>query len=509
MSNAKQRRAQRRDTAAAPVVRDGLANVVAGLGNGRDKMSYTEWTMPRVLDRQTLSNMYRSSWLAKKIINLPAEDMTRAWREFNFDDNPETTEDEAKDGAQAMCDAELKFQLQAKVQKAVQWARLFGGASILLGVGNPNDYSKPLDVERIKKGDLKFMITLDRWTLIPTGQIVWDITDSAFGQPEYYTIAANQGSKAAIGAVKIHHSRVVRFLGQELPFLDAIAQTGWGDSELQHVYDTLTGRDTTTAAIATMVFEANVDVVKAPELASMLSTSEGEAMLLKRFQSAALLKSFNRMLLLDGAEDYDKKSNAFSGLDAIMREFRAEVSGAADIPVTRLFGTSVGGLNATGDNEIRNYYDSINAKQEAQLRPALDKIDAVLMRSELGVVPEDVSYTFCPLWQMSDKEKADVQKVRADRDKVYFDMGVITEGVVARQLKQDGTYPAMTEEDVSLAEELAAALEEQRMNPPDPAALPAPGAPGEDPNADPVAAKNVGEEETPPAAPGKAGKAKP
>lgn len=482
MANSKQRRVHRRDTgdlATAPAPgrrsRDGLENMMAGLGTGRDKMAYTAWSAPRVLERQTLSNMYRSSWLAKKIVNLPAEDMTRAWREFSFDDNPETTDDEAADGQRRVEQAEKKFSLRDKVTTALQWGRLYGGASILMGVGKPQDYDKPLDVERIKKGDLKFMLVLDRWMLVPTGQFVWDITDPAFGQPEFYTIATPQTGKNLAGNVRIHHSRVVRFLGQRLPHIDSLQQNGWGDSELQHSYDTLTGRDTITAAIATMMFEANVDVLKAPELNSMLSTNEGEALLTKRFQLAAMMKSFNRMLLLDGTEEYDKKQNSFAGLDSIMREFRAEVSGACDIPVTRLFGTSVGGLNATGDNEIRNYYDSISAKQEANLRPQLDQIDAVLFRSEGIGDPADMCFTFCDLWQMSEKERAEIGKLNMERDKGYFDMGVMTEGIIAKQLKADGTYTVMTTEDVDLAVELS-----QAMPPPEEenAANPAPNANG-------------------------------
>ena len=88
----------------------------------------------------------------------------------------------------------------------------------------------------------------------------------------------------------------------------------------------------------------------------------GEAVLTKRFQVAALLKSFNRMLLLDGTESYEKKQNSFANLDKVIQQFMIDVSGAADIPMTRLFGTSATGMNATGDNDVRNYYDMVSAK---------------------------------------------------------------------------------------------------------------------------------------------------
>lgn len=167
------------------------------------------------------------------------------------------------------------------------------------------------------------------------------------------------------------------------------------------------------------------------------------------------MKSFNRTLLLDADEDYEKKSNAFSGLDKVMQQFMVDVSGAADIPMTRLFGQSAGGLNATGDNDVRNYYDMVSAKQEAEVRPQLDYLYQILVRSELGSMPDDFRFDFNPLWQVSATEQATIDKTNADRDKVYLDAGVVTEGLVAKELKERGTYRNMTDEDVELAEELA------------------------------------------------------
>lgn len=449
MANSAQRRKARR--AAGQTTSDGLTNVVAGLGTSRDKAAYSEYSYINPLDRQTLENMYRGSWLAKKIVNIPAEDMTRAWRTCMFDD--ETVGDPAIDNQFDYEEAERKFGIRAKVNAALRWSRLYGGSVLLLGVGDPKTYDKPLDVEKVKKGDLRFVMPMDRWLCISTGMFDYsDISSDNFGMPEYYTVAQAQN-------LRIHHSRVIRFVGDELPWYASLQNQRWGDSVLQVVYDTLRGRDTITAAIATMMFESNVDVVKVDGLSDMLGTQDGEAAITKRFQLAAMMKSFNRMLLLEGGEEYDKKSNTFSGLDAIVREFRAEVAGAADVPVSRLFGISASGLNATGDNEVRNYYDMVASRQEAHLRPALEKLDEVLLRHTFGTVPEDYRFEFKPLWQLSDKEKADTEKVRADRDKTYYDMGVLSEGAIARELKESGTYKTMTEEDVELAEELAEQLE--------------------------------------------------
>ena len=127
---------------------------------------------------------------------------------------------------------------------------------------------------------------------------------------------------------------------------------------------------------------------------------------------------------------------------------------------TRLFGTSATGMNATGDNDVRNYYDMVSAKQEAELRPQLEYLYEVLVRSELGYMPEDFRFDFNPLWQLSETKQATVEKTRAERDQVYLNAGVVTEGLVARELKERGTYRNMTDDDIELAEELSKPMDE-------------------------------------------------
>lgn len=462
---AKKREVKTADAALAMTrqpVGDGLENVVAGLGTDRDKRSYSVWADPRILTRQELENMYRGSWLAKKIVNAVADDMTREWLHVTFDgEELGTTIDQA----------EKRFALKRKTNEALKWSRLYGGAVIIIGTRDRN-LAKPLDVKNVRKGDLRYLHVVDRWRLSPAGSLNRDLESPNFGMPDSYVLAES--------TVQVHHTRVLRFNGEKLPYFAWLRNAMWDDSVLQHVMDSLMNCDTTTQAIATMMFESNVDVVKSEGLADVLARKDGEAVLTKRFQVAALLKSFNRMLLLDGTESYEKKQNSFANLDKVIQQFMIDVSGAADIPMTRLFGTSATGMNATGDNDVRNYYDMVSAKQEAELRPQLEYLYEVLVRSELGHMPEDFRFDFNPLWQLSETEQATVEKTRAERDQVYLNAGVVTEALVARELKERGTYRNMTDDDIELAEELSKPMDENGEVGKTPGAKPPDGGEGGD-----------------------------
>ncbi len=247
---------------------------------------------------------------------------------------------------------------------------------------------------------------------------------------------------------------------------------------LQPALDAIRDYDFTKAGIASMVKDANVDIMGVDGLYDMLSTADGEAQLTKRFTSAATLKSFNGMLLTDKErEQWQQKTIAFAGVNDVLDKFMSDVAGAADVPITRLFGRSPGGLNATGDSDSTNYENHVAAKQRTHLRPPLKVLFEVLARSTLGRLPENFDFTFRPLSQMSSTERATIQKTNADRDKIYVDLGVLTEGAIARQLKDDNVYSTLEEEDVEMAEELALQ--------PEPG--PAPGVP-----AAPAAAKKPG-----------------
>lgn len=435
-------------------VADGLENAVAGLGGYRDKMSYNSWELPRALGRFELENMYRGSWLARKIVDIPADDMTREWRHVVFDGDDE----KAAKINQSVAKAERKFGLKDKVNTALKWARLYGGALIIIGTKDGmRDPSLPLIPEAVKKGDLKYLQVLDRWRVSPDSVLTKDITSPNFGLPEHYIVADSH--------VKIHWSRVLRFNGAKLPHFAWLQNAMWDDPILTGIMDALANREVSTKGVATMLFEANVDVISGAGISDMLAMKGGEEKLIRRFQAAATMKSFNRTLLLDKEETYEKKSNQFSTLDKIMQEFMTDVSGASDIPITRLFGQSPAGLSSTGESDTRNYYDGLAGKQETDIRPQLEYLDEILMRSELGNMPDDFEFDFCALWQTSDLDQSTIEKNRADRDKIYLDLGVLHAGNVARELKDRGTYKTITDEDVELVNELSQPIDGDPQDP--------------------------------------------
>jgi hypothetical protein len=56
----------------------------------------------------------------------------------------------------------------------------------------------------------------------------------------------------------------------------------------------------------------------------------------------------------------------------------------------------------------------VSADQELIIGPAMEVLDEVFIRHVLGNRPEDVSYEWNPLKQMTDKEKSEIRRMDAD-----------------------------------------------------------------------------------------------
>ncbi|MQV24208.1 DUF1073 domain-containing protein [Sinorhizobium meliloti] len=447
-------------------VRDSLTNLVSNLGTSRDKAAATFYSMPMLSDEELL-HAYRGAWLPRKIVDIPAFDSIRAWRDWQA----------KKPQIEAIEAEEKRLNVMGKLLETRIKARLWGGAAMVIGTGD-QDLTQPLDVERIGKGGLKYLTVMTRRHLT-AGEIDRDPASEWYGKPKIYQLNSADGAQ-----VEIHPSRLVIFNGSQQPDEDIVTTTyaGWGDSVLLSVVDAIKQADGTAANIASLVFEAKVNVIRIPDFMQNLGDERYRAKILERYTLAATAKGINGDLLLDKEEEYEQKTANFATLPDVLMSFLQIVSGAADIPATRLLGQSPAGMNATGESDLRNYYDRLQAMQTVEMTPAMARLDECIIRSALGSRDPDIYYEWAPLWGMSEKEKAEVFKTKADAARQLVGSGtgqeIIPRDAVSDALVntfiEDGSLPgldAAIEEYGKLAEqdpdddEVAAAAAAQQTPP--------------------------------------------
>ncbi len=132
------------------------------------------------------------------------------------------------------------------------------------------------------------------------------------------------------GALQLHPSRVVRFLGNAWPD-PTVGASVWSDSVLLALYDAIHAVALTTAGATSLMHEAKVDIVTVPNLSEHLSSADTTAQLSARFAYAAAMKSINNLLLLGDGETWARQSVDFAGLPEMAHTFLQVAAGPADI----------------------------------------------------------------------------------------------------------------------------------------------------------------------------------
>ena len=410
---------------------DSLRSVVSGLGDPmRDKMALTTYGF-QMLDEIQIANIYRSNWMGRKAVDIPALDAVRKGRDW-----------QAEQKQIELIEAEQnRLGFWKKLLEVLIKARLWGGAALYIGTGD-NDLASPLAPERIKKGGVRYLTVLGRRDLA-AGEIDQDVMSEFYGKPAYYEVTGVNS------LVRIHPSRFALFVGaaQADAFLNGGINQGWGDSVLEAMYAAMKNADATAANIASLVFEANVDVFRIPDFMASLADPTYSQRLLDRFMLAATAKGINRALILDKDEEYDRKTISFATLPDVMQQFIQQFCGAADIPMTRFLGTAPSGLGSNGDHSMANYHDRIASTQSLEITPALYRLDECLIRSALGSRPPEIFYTWAPLEQMSEKEQAEIGKMNAETAEILDRTGLFTKPelrtVVGNQFIESGFYPGL------------------------------------------------------------------
>ena len=411
---------------------DGYSNAAAFLGESSPLMaSGTFIRSGLTMQSELLTTTYRVSWLAKRIIDMPSEDMTRAWYKL-------TTSLPASE-LNVLKKLEAVHSVKQEITNAIRWGRLYGGSIALMVIrGEEDKLDQPLDMDMLLPDCFQGLLVLDRAQGIsPSLSLVTDLDDPDFGLPEYYTVDLDLED---VRSVNIHHSRVLRFIGRELPRMETIRENYWGASELEHIWEELQKRSAASANIAQLIFQANVTTLKMGDLGGNLAggSDRMKEAVLQTLQAENRLRTSYGLQIMSADDSMENHSYSFAGLSDIYESFMMDMAGAAEIPATKLFGRSPQGLNATGEADLRNYYDMIAQMQERILRPALEKLLPVMAVSCWGYVPEDFEIVFEPVMTSSPAERAElVQKMSGDVIEGYK-CGLFTREQAIAELKSRG-----------------------------------------------------------------------
>lgn len=426
--------------------RDGWENLLTGVADmNRDKREAAR-PISRLLTYEGARSLWRSDDTAALIVEKPADDMTRKGFDVQIkaeagDPNGASTAHEIKE---ATDDALKTLGAKVKFRDALRYARAYGGGGILIGLNDAAglaDLIKPVNetairsIDYLTSFDVRELQVLDYYSnpLAPK-----------FGEPRIFRINPRAlGIGSSVGVIDVHESRILRFMGPITSRDDVLYNQGWGDSVLGRVFEVIRDYGLSWSGAAALIQDFAQAVYKIKGLAAAVA-QDREQTVIKRIKLMDLSRSYLRGIALDAdGEDFERKPTPMAGLPEVLDRFVNRLAQAGRFPVSMITGQSPAGLNATGTENTRYYYDWIASEQETEVTPPAQKLVRYLFLAKQGptrgTVPDAWSIVHRPLWQLDAKTEADKRLANAQADAVYLSNGVITPEEARKRFEGD-TY---------------------------------------------------------------------
>lgn len=416
----------------------GYQNVLTRYNTKNDSSTAYTYSAEGPVSDLELTEQYMENGLFATIIDEPAEEAVKHGYDFSLNDT---------DVEEFISDELDRLDWEDKAATAIKWARLYGGAVIVMLVDDGCDIDELLDwdcveaVEELRVYE-RAIVEPDQTSLYSYNPEKVRRRGSKFQEPEFYWI------NSQYGRFRVHESRCLIFRNGKLP------ETGFysvyqffGIPEHLRIQHAL--RETVLShSFSVRMLERCVQAVhKMKNLSNMLLTPDGEDKVLKRMELIDLARSILSSIVIDSeGEEYDFKSMPLAGVKDIIDSTCNMLSAVTHIPQTILFGRSPAGENSTGESDMENYYNYVGKIQKMMLKKNLRVLLDLVFECgrKSGDIKEVPAYKvgFVPLWSLSEAEQANVDAIKATTEQtkaataqIYVDMQALDVSEVREGLK--------------------------------------------------------------------------
>lgn len=422
---------------------DGYSNMLNKYGTTQDNSTAYQYNAEPFADDMELTRLYEGNGLFTKIIDRPSEEAVKHGLDIDFGD---------KDISEYVDERLDDLDFEDKFATAEKWARLYGGAIIVMLVDDGRGLDDPLDFRNARS--IEELMVFERAVVQPDYTALYNFNfidpgrrHAPFGEPEYYMVFSTYGY------FRVHRSRCLVFRNGRLPEQTSNAlYRFWGVPEYVRIKRAL--RECITShEDGVKLLERSVQAIyKMKNLSNLLSTEDGENKAIQRLQVIDMARGILNSIAIDvDGEDYDFKTLQMSGVKDVIDATCNMLSAVTNIPQTILFGRSPSGMNSTGESDMENYYNMVeNIQKQNMKKNARIVIELVLKQGKLdGSISDAPKFKmkFAALWSMSETEQADVDNKNANTDLIkaqtahlYMDGNVLDPAEVRNALANEGKF---------------------------------------------------------------------
>ncbi len=359
--------------------------------------------------------MLSQNWLIDKACTMPARDAIRVGYDITVNDGTEIS----PDALDLMKKIDKEMRLNQNCEEFVGMGRKFGIRIAMFKVdsSDPDYYLKPFNPDGVMPGSYKGISQIDPYWITP------ELDASSAGDPS--AINFYEPTWWRVNGTRIHRTHLVIMRPSPVPDILKPSYLYGGISIPQKIYERVYAAERTAneAPMLAMTKRLNVQKIDIGEaFANQLSFEQ-------RIQYQNELRDNYGKLFIGLDEEATQLETSLTDLDAvIMTQFQI-VAAAANVPATKLLGTTPKGFNSTGDYEEASYHEELETIQTNDLTPLIERHHLLVVRSiiapKFGITPFGTSVAWGSLDAMTAKEKAEVNLIKAQTGVQYVNAGAI------------------------------------------------------------------------------------
>lgn len=338
--------------------------------------------------------------MIRACVQTVADDITKKWIEL--------TGGEKEDTARINKLTELmdkRYHLQKIFHQAIESVGYYGGAFVFIDTGvGEESLHLPLAINN-KSAELRRGPDSGR---VPLRFVVIDpinVTPAEYNadnplRPDYM-----RPSAWWVLGKKVHASRLLALYDNEPPLLLRPAYNFLGIPRAQILWDYVIHWNEARTYATDLLKKVSLLVVKT-NTDQIFATPEGVRMFDIRINALQRYRDNNSIYVCDKEqEDVNNVQTTIAGATDVVRQTLEMVAAINRTPAVKLLGISPSGFNATGESDITNYYDHIQAQQELYRDPIERCIKAIQL-AEFGSIDSTIGFEFVELARDNESARA-------------------------------------------------------------------------------------------------------
>lgn len=291
-----------------------------------------------------------------------------------------------------------------------------GGAFIYLDFGGDN-LEEPLNLQKINLKSFKGFRRIDPINCSPLEVNTTDATRADYMRPSKWYV---------LGLGIVHSSYLLRFAVNEPPLVLAPLCLYLGTSWIQLLKQDVANATIASQSMVNYLRKMRTTYLRTPE---DYSTRASAWQFKKRLEAMSALQDSDSVYPLKVDEEVLQQTSSLSGFAETVTLAYQLVGAKTGIPTTKLLGDSASGLNATGEGDLKNFYDVIRTYQKS-IKDNILIMQGILAGVDTGKFCQFEDFIFTELKEEQAREKAEEQKTIVETAGNLLNMGIEPDKVI-------------------------------------------------------------------------------